>query len=212
MSKPRNTAADANAHPTLGLFAAQPESIEASERAGGQQMLKSTVIPTEMQRFTTDDLVKFGFIVGDVHEDDPIFRDVTLPPGWTRGDGDNDYGYWTYILDDKGRRRFAIFYKAAFYDRSAHIGIEARFTLREHWDATTSDFMGWHEFTDNATGEVPWKSDEYGQLPETRDRDVMGAYCDKKDAAATAGEEWADENHPDWRDAIGSWLSLTDAD
>jgi hypothetical protein len=36
---------------------------------------------------------------------------------------------WSYILDDKGRERCAIFYKAAFYDRRAHLSISARYTV-----------------------------------------------------------------------------------
>ena len=36
---------------------------------------------------------------------------------------------WSDLVDDKGRKRTSIFYKAAFYDRSAHIGVNRRYGI-----------------------------------------------------------------------------------
>jgi len=57
-----------------------------------------------------------------------LFRDVVLPEGWSKRG--SDHAMWSYLLDDKGRERASIFYKAAFYDRRAHVRIEPRFSVR----------------------------------------------------------------------------------
>lgn len=50
-----------------------------------------------------------------------MFCPATLPPGWTRKG--SEHALWSHLLDEHGRRRAAIFYKAAFYDRSARMSM-----------------------------------------------------------------------------------------
>lgn len=95
------------------------ESIEASEARGQRQMVESEVIPSE----GAEKLVDLGFELGDVVKEDPIFRATKLPEGWAReGSG---HSMWSYIIDERGFRRVAIFYKAAFYDRHAYASLES---------------------------------------------------------------------------------------
>ena len=94
-------------------------AIEAQEAAGQREMVNSTVIPTKVLHSTEKDLTDLGFTLGPVVEGDPMFREATLPDGWKR-EGSN-HSMWSYIVDQLGRRRCSIFYKAAFYDRDAHI-------------------------------------------------------------------------------------------
>jgi hypothetical protein len=56
------------------------------------------------------------------HEDDPLFRRVRLPEGW--GFRYTDHSMWTDLVDDNGKKRAGIFYKAAFYDRRASIQLD----------------------------------------------------------------------------------------
>lgn len=95
------------------------EAIYLQERLGQRAFLASDTIPTR----GPDDgqLVALGFELGDVVEGDPMFRYAKLPEGWTREGSDHDM--WSYILDERGRSRCSVFYKAAFYDRSANMGI-----------------------------------------------------------------------------------------
>lgn len=88
--------------------------IQGQEAAGQRELVTSTRFPAEAP---IADLEALGFTFGPVDEHDPLFRTATLPEGWRReGSG---HAMWSYILDDKGRRRVSIFYKAAFYDRRA---------------------------------------------------------------------------------------------
>ncbi|WP_327587074.1 hypothetical protein OHA25_08685 [Nonomuraea sp. NBC_00507] len=103
----------------LLLLAAGVEELEA---AGGQQLLHSSVIPTELYGGTDEDLAALGFELGDVVDGDPLFRHATLPPGWTRRLEERD-PRGSYLVDERGRDRFSIFYKAAPYDRKASMAL-----------------------------------------------------------------------------------------
>lgn len=93
-------------------------SVEEIEQAGQRQLLASDVIPARMCGCTDDDLAALGFELGGVADGDPLFRYARLPEGWTRRpEQTNARG--SYLVDEHGRDRASIFYKAAPYGRSA---------------------------------------------------------------------------------------------
>ena len=93
--------------------------IEAQEKAGQVQLVASDVLPTESLYGAREKLEAAGCVFGEPVEDDPLFTPVTLPPGWKKVGTEHDM--WSSVVDDQGRERASIFYKAAFYDRKAHI-------------------------------------------------------------------------------------------
>ena len=94
--------------------------ITEMESAGQSQLVHSDRLPTDTHG-TDDAFTALGFTFGEPDAGDPMFRPATLPEGWTRQG--SDHAMWSYLLDDKGRKRVSIFYKAAFYDRSAHMSV-----------------------------------------------------------------------------------------
>jgi hypothetical protein len=120
--------ADPNRHPHAALLllaeamgpASPSGAIEAQERRGQQDLVRSELLPSDL-RGTEAAFEELGFILGDVQADDPLFRQVTLPAGWAREA--SDHAMWSYIIDPLGRRRVSIFYKAVYYDRSAHAAV-----------------------------------------------------------------------------------------
>jgi hypothetical protein len=102
-----------------------PSFIEASEKRGQQQLVASAVMPTD-RKGDAEEYAALGFVFGEIVEGDEIFIHCALPEGWTKQASDHDM--WSYILDDLGRRRVAVFYKAAFYDRSAFCRIETAYS------------------------------------------------------------------------------------
>lgn len=96
--------------------------IEGQEQRGQSQLVKSTLLPTNRgRRYLSDDdtekMMELGFTFGEPLESDPLFCEATLPEGWTK-EG-SDHAMWSYVLDERGIKRVAVFYKAAFYDRDA---------------------------------------------------------------------------------------------
>jgi hypothetical protein len=141
----RNTAADMNNPDGVdrdlllltGLTTGSPEAfIETQEKAGQSQLVHSDRLPTKILHCTEADFLALGFMFGDPDPADPIFRPATLPEGWTKQASDHDM--WSYVVDTLGRRRVAVFYKAAFYDRSAHMWTESvsSYVHRHGWDGT----------------------------------------------------------------------------
>lgn len=120
MTSPRNTS---KADPLEKLVVAMvPDGIEAQEAQGQREMVASTVLPTDISfRETAADYEALGFTFGDVDPADPLFREATLPEGWSRKGG--GHAMWSGVVDERGIERVAVFYKAAFYDRKAHMNI-----------------------------------------------------------------------------------------
>ena len=97
--------------------------IEAMEAAGQSELVLSDCIPTQTMYCTDDDLVALGFTLGAALPNDPLFRAASLPDGWSKRATDHDM--WSEIVDEHGTVRVSMFYKAAFYDRRAHLFIKS---------------------------------------------------------------------------------------
>lgn len=94
--------------------------IENQERRGQQQLVHSDRLPTRLNG-PREDYEAVGFRFGDPDPSDPMFMPATLPDGWKR-EG-SSHAMWSYLVDEHGRRRASIFYKAAFYDRDAFMSL-----------------------------------------------------------------------------------------
>jgi hypothetical protein len=130
-----NTTREAASDPLLMMIrTAGPGGIEAMEAAGQRELVASEQIPTDLRRITPEQLAALGFVLGDPTPDDPMFRPATLPRGWSRRG--TDHSMWSTIVDEKGRERFSVFYKSAFYDRSAHMGSTTRYSYSTDYEGT----------------------------------------------------------------------------
>lgn len=130
MTEIRNTAADMTTpgSPDLMLLFAAAMSdgspsnfIYAQERAGQQQLVNSTMLPADVRGSDREQLTAMGIVLGDPDPNDPLFAPAALPDGWSKQG--SDHGMWSYVIDELGRRRVAMFYKAAFYDRRAFLRV-----------------------------------------------------------------------------------------
>lgn len=90
--------------------------IEAMEAHGQTELVNSDRLPVDATG-GDEPYLALGFTFGPPDPADPLFRYATLPPGWKRQP--SDHPMWSYIVDECGHRRIAIFYKATFYDRRA---------------------------------------------------------------------------------------------
>lgn len=135
-----NTTRIATENPARALveYGMVPRGIEASERRGQEQLLQSTVLPTEGS--DGEEFAALGFKFGPKVEGDELFREATLPDGWKKEGSDHDM--WSYIVDERGIHRVSVFYKAAFYDRRAFMR-----TTRAGWEVGTEAVYGEKEPT-----------------------------------------------------------------
>ncbi|MBI4185795.1 hypothetical protein HY524_01970 [Candidatus Berkelbacteria bacterium] len=114
----RNTSAKQHREENLIMGLAHGDAaIYMQEKQGQQDLIESSSLPTKGS--DNPAFKEMGIIFGEPFKDDPLFRPAQLPPGWTVKGSDHDM--WSYLYDDKGEKRASIFYKAAFYDRKAHI-------------------------------------------------------------------------------------------
>jgi hypothetical protein len=102
--------------------------IEGMEAAGQRQVVHSDRLPTKTQD-GDEGYLTLGFAFGPADAGDPMFRPASLPHGW-RKQG-SDHSMWSYVVDEHGRKRVSIFYKAAFYDRDAFMRLQ---TVRGYAD------------------------------------------------------------------------------
>lgn len=93
-------------------IAATPGGIEAQEKAGQAITNAQETLPKECPRA---ELEKLGFVFGEDY--DELFVNVKFPEGWKKQA--TDHPMWSDLVDPSGKKRAAIFYKAAFYDRRA---------------------------------------------------------------------------------------------
>lgn len=119
---PENTV---NRDPLVHLIGAMSDDpdryITDMESAGQRQLVESADVPSNM-RDSQSDFEALGFVFGEPYQHDPMFRPATFPVGWKREA--SDHPLWSYILDQHGRRRVSIFYKAAWYDRQAFMYLD----------------------------------------------------------------------------------------
>lgn len=195
--KPRNTTQDVKDNPLVALGIAMSEGtsgmIENQEATGRSDFVNSTTLPTEINTADGKKIVEsFGIVFGEMVEDDPMFQYVTLPEGWTREGTGHSMG----VLDDKGRKRIDVFYKAAFYDRVAHLWVNKRYNYSHDYDRQDSDNVGVTQVMDrneiiHETEPIPIKENDKG---------LMISELSNKLAVV-----WLDEHYPDWNNPATYW-------
>jgi hypothetical protein len=126
---PAALAAAANGDLHNAMIAATPGGIEGQERAGQAVLVASTDMPKEMSP-SREAFEAVGFKFGD--DVDELFVKATLPPGWTRAT--TSHAMHSDVLDERGRKRVGVFYKAAFYDRRADAYLVNRYSIQRDYD------------------------------------------------------------------------------
>lgn len=170
--------------------------ILAQEAAGQQSFVNSDTLPTEMMGDSRRVLEEAGIVFLGVVENDPLFQYVELPAGWTKSA--TGHSMHSDLLDDKGRKRAGIFYKAAFYDRNAHISVNRRFGAGIDWSKLDS---GIAQGVVSDCGEIIYRADEISFDTEA-DYSVRSQAQEQASALAKA---WLAERYPDWEDASAYW-------
>lgn len=106
-------------------------SIEKMEAEGQKQLVESASLPIKINNHGADKerdhqaMVRWGIVFGKPEKGEKLFVQATLPANWKKVP--TDHSMWSHVVDDKGRERISIFYKAAFYDREAFMNVQPRY-------------------------------------------------------------------------------------
>jgi predicted metal-dependent phosphotriesterase family hydrolase len=104
---------------------------------------------------------------------------------------------WSDLLDEQGRKRAGVFYKAAFYDRSAHLSMNSRFSINSYAGTTDEEIRQCQVEAEGGYVKVfgTYKRGDYDEL-------------ERIEAEAKA---WLTENYPDWKNRSAYWdLAVAD--
>ncbi len=180
------------------VAAMTPGGIERQEAKGQQDFVAAETLPTDMGRSGTNPDVKsilesWGFKFLGLVPGDPIFQRVEFPSGWKKEA--TDHSMWSHLIDEKGRKRGAIFYKAAFYDRSAHLSLNRRFLILCDYDRLDKK----HEIVMKVMDgdDVIFSTDVVSEPAERR--------WEVTDAQTSIAKQWLEERFPDFENPAAYW-------
>lgn len=184
------------------MAAITPGGIEAQEKAGQLEQAALETLPIDLGRDGRDgtlarkDWERLGFQFG--MKIDELFVEAKFPPGWSKRP--TDHSMWTDVIDDKGRVRAAIFYKAAFYDCRAHAKLLQRFsTAIDNTDGLTTVRVS------DAAGIVDFKVSGLEDPDWSKDRSKAEEASKRIDTARWQCEEYLRTHFPLWRNPLAYW-------
>ena len=179
-------------------------AIVEAERAGQAALVNSTELPTKMggdRRIFEAWGIQFG-----EPDEDGLFIQAKLPPGWRKER--TDHQMWSKLVDEKGRERASIFYKAAFYDRDAHMSACRRYRVDGYRNRDYKTIA--QAVVLDGNNKVIWESERLPVTPEnergvlnrqTGDYDVVPI----RDQAQAQAYIWLRANKPDWENPLAYW-------
>ncbi len=181
------------------ITASIPGGIEASEALGQQEVVHSQRLPKDRLMEHREALGKLGFSFGN--DIDDVFIEVKLPEGWQKKA--TDHSMWSDLLDEKGRKRAGIFYKAAFYDRSGHMQWRPRFRV----DTTLVDGRNRYDLTEDEVADcVAVVLDADGtELYRTEPKQVGKNDYDITQELSSTAHEWLKERYPQCEEPFAHW-------
>ena len=167
----------------------EPGGIEQQEAGGQIEMINEQVLPKESP---IEMLALLGFVFGE--DDDDIFVKVKFPDGWIKKA--TGHSMHTDLLDDKGRKRGGIFYKAAFYDRSANMSLSRRYSVQRNYDGDDSAVQFQVKDCDTVIFETnPVDLSEFKGME----------FYNKSDIEEEIAKVWLLEKYPDYGNPMSYW-------
>lgn len=187
------------------LVAMTPGGIEAQEAHGQHEFVYSDTMPIKCGNASREQLEALGFSFGE--QIDELFVQASLPEGWSKRP--TDHSLWTDLLDDNGRIRGKIGYKAAFYDRWTIWDLSCRYSYHADpvrgWEDPEYDLGPWQGvITDQ--DKVIWATPtQLAPQPHNAEREVLREWYDKRDRLAREALECIERQFPDYQNPFAYW-------
>lgn len=178
------------------LMGGNPNAIEAQEAQGQQELVESSQLPLRCNYPRDFNVIKqylkMGIDVVENSKEDDLFIDVKLPEGWKLES--TDHSMWNRLVDNKGRERATIFYKAAFYDRDAFINFNHRYLVSSEYVEKEEGDKFHPKFycvKDNTTNEILFQT----EVTKEYDNYDLRKKCEK----------WIKKHYPKYEDLNAYW-------
>jgi hypothetical protein len=107
---------------------------------------------------------------------------------------------WSHLVDDKGRNRGSIFYKAAFYDRAAHMNFNRRFSYGEDYEGKRPNTVVVRD-----GDKVIHIIGSTAEQPKKAPRELLLKIYEERDRLYAAAQVWLDSRYPAWKDVTAYW-------
>lgn len=170
--------------------ATTPGGIERQEAKGQEELVHTEMLPKEMHNAHRDQLEKIGFVFGENIDD--LFVKAQLPRGWKKLA--TDHSMWSELHDEQSRVRARIFYKAAFYDRSANISFSTRYKIDPYHTPCEGHTETVVKDGDKIIFSAGTRLDDHGQESYNLGR-----------SQKAAAYSWLTEHYPDWENPAAYW-------
>jgi len=174
-------------------FLGDEVAILRQEIKGQTSFVESDTLPTKIDDESRAALELAGIKFGEAVPNDDIFTYVELPEGWKRKPTDNPEQ--SILVDEHGRKRANIHYKAAFYDRRSQISTTRRFSVE--LDNIRSVEEGIVVFTVTDGNDTIFSTDPVRYKSEQD--------FDTEHEVEAKAIDWLEKDHPDWRNRAAYW-------
>jgi hypothetical protein len=194
---PRDTRRDVlEGHGGVMLLAAAmgggaERAFDEAQRAGQGELVAARAenvlsLPTAL-RDPRELFEAMGLVFGETPKDDPMFTPTTVPEGWS-------------VVDDRGRPRASIFYKAAFWDREAFMRVLSRFRIERDYESADARDR-------SVTRMRVYDAALPGYIHTVEGQNhTHGEYDHELDVTLLASAEtWLSAHHPTWKQRGGGW-------
>lgn len=173
-------------------------AIERQEARGQRQVAALSQLPVDAP---WDHLAKLG--VEKLDDGDGVLCRAKLPEGWKIAP--TDHSMWSHLVDDKGRQRAAMFYKAAFYDRSAHLNLTRRYNSQVRpvggWGNDSKEFEG--VILDGE--QIIYRHPQVVTQPAYDQKDEYRKYLDTKDVMENELRTELIKRYPEYENPLAYW-------
>lgn len=171
--------------------------LENMEAEGQQEVVRKTLMAKDM-RPRKEVWEQLGFTFEDI-PNDRVLCNATLPEGWSIQA--TEHAMWNNILDQNGTVRGKMFYKAAFYDRSANMYLQCRYQV-------CTNYIGKdYSITEIYFGNDTEKLFVAGTISKNLNasREARLRFYDEEEKLKQQATNWAKENYPDYEDVTAYW-------
>lgn len=195
------------------LASSTPGGIERQEASGQRDLVRNQEVPIKLGS-PKELFEKLGFKFGRTI--DKLFQEAQLPEGWKKVPSPSHSSY-SYVLDEKGRARWMMYYKAAFYDRCADgYSLSRRYRYHAQKDY---EFKGpgekpvWGEVLDYGIPFDPKETYHGGVKPKVIYRSQEPFFVPKnvfdidriEKMVRLEMEMWIEANFPGYEDPLAYW-------